>query len=382
MTVLPRLAFALSVTGLLTAGASAQTPARDSSRPAAPVAGTASITGVVTMAGSGQPAARARVSLGGNSTPRNTSTDELGRFAFTALPAGRYSLNASKSGCLGASYGQSRPGRPGTPVQLADGQEFEARLQMYRGGVLTGTIVDEHGELTAGTPVRVMRWNLQSGQRVLQSAGAGTTDDRGIYRVYGLQPGDYIVTATPRNSLSEADRMRQEIESIRQVESTGRLDDDQARELAQRASQLQGLLGEDDEQPTGYAPVYYPGTTTPAQAAAISLDAGEERVGLDFQLLRVAVARVEGTVINATGQPLPNVQIRLLPAGAGFTGQTASARADREGRFRLFNVAPGAYTIAATATVNPAVRAQPAGGGGPVTRPEPQRVLGDGGSAG
>ena len=68
------------------------------------------------------------------------------------------------------------------------------------GSVITGTVVDEYGEATAGTQVRVMRYVMQGGRRTLQQAGTGSTDDRGIYRVYGLQPGDYIVSAVPRNA--------------------------------------------------------------------------------------------------------------------------------------------------------------------------------------
>lgn len=364
--------------GLCAVVAEAQAPARDQSRRAAPVVGTAGISGVVTMAGSTMPAARARVNLGGTDiSGRSTSTDEGGRFSFTGLPAGRYSVSASKVGYLTASYGQSRPGRAGTPIQLAEGQQFDARIQMYKGGVLTGTILDEQGEVIPSTPVRVLRWTQQSGQRVLQSAGSASTDDRGIYRAYGLQPGDYLVSASPRNTLSDMDRMRQELESIRQAQASGRMDATQARGLAERAAVIQGQLVEDGEQPTGYAPVYYPGTTAPTQAGAVTLAAGEERAGIDFQLQRVPVARIEGTVINGTGQPIPNIQVTLLPATAGFTGETTGARADAEGRFRLLNVAPGSYTLTAMGTINPGGPAQPAGapgrGAGPAQRPEPQR---------
>jgi protocatechuate 3,4-dioxygenase beta subunit len=124
----------------------------------------------------------------------------MGRFAFSALPEGRYNLSASKAGHINGSYGQRSPGRPGTPIQLADGQKLEVQLQITRGGVITGTVLDEHAEAIPGTPVRALRYVMQSGQRTLQSAGSGQTDDRGVYRIYGLQPGEYIVYATPRNT--------------------------------------------------------------------------------------------------------------------------------------------------------------------------------------
>src|SRR5688500_548893 len=122
-------------------------------------AGTASVSGTVVVAGTGQPARRARVTLnateGGGS--RTATTDEEGRYAFDQLAAGRYNVSASKSGHVGITYGQARPGRPGTPIQLTEGQKFAANLQLPRGSVITGTVVDEYGEATAGTQVRVLR---------------------------------------------------------------------------------------------------------------------------------------------------------------------------------------------------------------------------------
>ena len=179
-------------------------PPRDPNAPGAPVAvGKGSISGMVVVAGSGQPARKARVSLsGGNEVGggRSTTTDDSGRFAFSALPEGRFNLSASKPGHISGTYGQRQPGRPGTPIQLADGQRLQVQLQITRGGVITGTVLDEHTEAIPGTPVRALRYVMQSGQRTLQQAGSGSTDDRGVYRIYGLQPGEYIVFATPRNT--------------------------------------------------------------------------------------------------------------------------------------------------------------------------------------
>jgi hypothetical protein len=317
--------------------------------------GTGEIAGTVAIVGTGQPARRARVNLsaaeGGGS--RSTTTDELGRFAFAGLLAGRYSLNASKPGHVGGSYGQTRPGRPGTAIQLADGQKFEAKLEIARGGVITGTVLDEYGDAVPGTQVRVMRYAMQSGQRTLQQAGGGATDDRGIYRVFGLQPGEYVLAATPRNldgPLAQAARVRAQLDTLRERLAGAQLDETETRTLTLRASMLQGQLPEEDEQSTGYAPVYYPGTTTPAQAASIVIDAGEERGGVDLQLQRVSVAQVEGIVINPTGTPVQNVQLTLVNAGQAVPGVgSVSTRADGDGKFRLANVAPGQYTLMARA---------------------------------
>jgi hypothetical protein len=338
---------------------------RDARGNIAPLAtGTAAISGTVIVAGAGQPARRARVTLnateGGGS--RTAMTDEEGRYAFSDLAAGRYSLSVSKTGHVGVTYGQTRPGRPGTPIQLTDGQKFAANLQLPRGSVITGTVIDEYGEPTPGTQVRVMRYVMQAGRRTLQQSGAGATDDRGIYRVYGLQPGEYIVSAAPRNNGPSVDvgRLQAELAQVRE-QIAGAVGNAAAAQLATRASMLQGQLPQQDEQTTGYAPVYYPGTVSAAQAGAVMLGLGEERASVDFQLQRVPLARIDGTVVNSSGQQTDNVQITLTDPAAPAAGAiTMATRADSEGRFHLANVPPGTYRLIARAAV-----AQAGGRGSP-----------------
>ncbi len=206
-------------------------------------AGTAAISGTIVVAGTGQPARRARVTLNANEGggSRTAMTDEEGRYVFSGVGAGRYMLSASKTGHVGVIFGQTRPGRPGTPIQLTDGQQFAANLQLPRGSVITGTVVDEYGEPTPGTQVRVMRYVVQAGRRTLQQAGNGATDDRGIYRVYGLQPGEYIVSAVPRNAGPgvEVGRLQAELAQVREQVAGALADAAAARELATRATMLQ-----------------------------------------------------------------------------------------------------------------------------------------------
>src|SRR5213076_930938 len=100
--------------------------ARDPQAQAAQV-GTGSIAGVVTLNGSASPVRHAQVTLnggagGGRGVGRSTSTNDQGRFSFVGLPAGRFTLNVSKPGYVGISYGAKKPGRQGTPIQLAEGQ--------------------------------------------------------------------------------------------------------------------------------------------------------------------------------------------------------------------------------------------------------------------
>lgn len=312
--------------------------------------GTSVVSGTVVVAGTGQPARRARVVLnateGGGS--RTTMTDESGRFTFTGLAGGRYSLSASKTGHVGVTFGQSRPGRPGTPIQLADGEKFTADLQLPRGSVITGTVLDEYGEPTPGTQVRALRFAMQAGRRGFQQSGSGSTDDRGIYRIFGLQPGEYIVSAVPRNAGPAVDtsQLQAQLEALRLRMATAGAGSEVTRELAVRASLLQGAIPEQEEQATGYAPVYFPGTTAHSSAGTVTLGIGEERAGVDFQLQRVPMARVEGTIVNSTPVAADNVQVTLSNLSESTPGLgTFTTRADREGRFRLANVPPGNYRL-------------------------------------
>ena len=320
--------------------------------------GKGSIVGSVTVTGTGGPARRARVSLSGGelrgSMSRMTDTD--GKFAFVGLPAGRYTLSVSKAGYVSATYGQHRPGsgRPGTAIQLADGQKFEARLQIPRGGAITGTVVDEHGEMTQGVNVRAMRWATTTGQRTLQMVSSATTDDRGIFRIYNLQPGDYVICAAPRNQAgAEAERMLAEVAAVqRQAETAAQRSVEEARAMVERVTALQTqLTGQLQEEPAGHAPTCFPGTATPSAATSIALGPGEERGGVDFQLQLVRLAMVEGMVFSTTGSIPPNLQVTMRAAGDGVGAETRNIRVDPQGRFRFMGIAPGEYRLSARATV-------------------------------
>jgi hypothetical protein len=301
---------------------------------------------------------------------RSVITGDNGQFTFQALPAGRFTMTASKSGYVDNTYGAKRAGRPGTPIQLADGQHLDkATILLPRGGVITGVVLDDHGEPAAGTQVRVLRYVVRTGERTLQIAGQDQADDRGMYRIFQLQPGDYIVNALPRNMTAGDLRqsMAAELSSlVQQMQDAGAarggnldmaalasLATSRGQVITERAADLaQQLALVEQQQPVAYAPVYYPGTTTASSAATVTLGVSEERGGVDFQLQLVPTARVTGTIASATGSVPGGVQVALIPADA--TGPAAirglgsnMTRAGMNGQFTFSNVTPGEYTLQA-----------------------------------
>jgi len=123
-------------------------------------AGTARLRGRVVAAQTGAPLRRAQVSLGSPAsptpTPRTASTDSDGRFEFTQLPPGRYSVIVNKTGYVALQYGQKRPTDPMTMVTLADGERRDdVNFALPRGGVIAVRITDDYGDPLPGAQVQV-----------------------------------------------------------------------------------------------------------------------------------------------------------------------------------------------------------------------------------
>ncbi len=326
-------------------------PQRDAQGPTPAPTGTGAMIGTVTMAGSGQPVEGVRVTLSGPElrSPRSAMTNDDGQFMFDKLPAGTFTVRGTRSGHIAGTYGQKQPGKPGTSIVLAAGQQLkDVTFEIAKGGVISGSVLDEKNRPSIGTPVRVMRWMIQAGERMLTTAGTGTTDDRGLYRIYNLTPGDYVVSAVPRNTASE-------ILTSADVVNQARAEEVTARGLVGgnvvMNVNIDELRGSSDPA-QGYAPVFYPGTTQLAGARAIRVGVSEEQLGIDFALQRVALTTVTGQVVMTSGQSPTTVQVRLLQAEENALGLAQqSVRPTQTGTFTFRSVVPGQYTVFALATV-------------------------------
>lgn len=330
--------------------------------------GTAMITGIVVTADrEGRPLRRARVSLTAAELDvgRIAISADDGTFSFDRLPPGRYSISASKDGYVTMSAGAERPGKPGPAIELRAGQAAQATVRLPPGAVITGTVRFPGGEPAANVSVAPLmeRYVPAAGERRLGAPLNTTvmTDDRGVYRIFGLAAGTYIVGATPRvffggpmvdfPVLSDAE-IRRALAEVRQSATSPR-----PGMPSPPAPPSRGV--EPPRTNVAFAPIYYPGTALERQAAAITLAAGEVRVGIDIDLDYVRTAIVEGFVTMPADA---RVQLTLANADSGSANpsvRTASPMAD--GRFQFRSVPPGHYAITARAVLT---TTQP--GGGPI----------------
>jgi len=279
---------------------------------------TARLSGRVVAGDTGKPVRGALVNVidtrAANPTERKgrwIATDGDGRWEFPDLAPGRYTVSVTKSGYLKIDYGQQRPFERGKTLELTPGQTFDkVDVALPRGSAITGRIFDEFGDPAATVMVRALRHRYLDGQRqltplsegieVLASGGGDITDDLGQFRIYGLAPGDYYVSAlfTPPG------------------EAAGRMD---------------------------YLPTYYPGTATPTDARRITLRVGEEAQNINVNLVSGRFAVVSGTVLNSRNAPVEaSVQLSAVdPSGIAPGPGTSSPG----GAFSFRHVPPGEYRL-------------------------------------
>ena len=287
-----------------------------------PKTGTGRLRGRVLAVDSGTPVRRAQVRISGPDIGSKTAlTDSQGRYEFSDLPAGRFTLTASKSGFVTMQFGQTRPFESGKPIDLADAQVMDKTdFALPRGSVLSGRVADEFGEPVAEAEVTAMRMQFTNGKRRLTPSGRnGVTNDLGQFRIYGLPPGEYYVSASLRS-------------------------------MNMMVMDIMGGAGpgpQGSNQNSGYAATYYPGTPSPAEAQRVSLAVGQELASVDIQLQPVKLAKITGTAVGSDGKPMAGAMVMLMPTmrDAMQFMPGGSSRTNKDGQFTISSVAPGEYTL-------------------------------------
>ena len=295
---------------------------RDGAAAAVPT-GTGRIRGRVVAAETGSPLRRAQVRISGNQPglQATANTDQDGRYEFLNLPASSYMISVTRNGYVTLQFGQLRPFEPGRPLTLAESQVAEKiDFALPRGGVIAGRIVDDLGEPVPGLRVQAQRYVYQPGgaRRLVPVGGGpfgpGGTDDLGQFRVYGLMPGSYVLSASP-----------QPIGSVVM--------------MAGPATSIAGSNVADD----GFTTTYFPGTANPDDAQTVTVSLGQE-ANASFALVSARMSRVSGIVRNSQGNPVGRSSLMLVTrSGNGASAMGGMTQPD--GSFSISNVPPGEHTI-------------------------------------
>src|SRR5262245_7095063 len=315
--------------------ARAQTPQRDN-RPR-----TASVSGLVTIAG--KPAVNAKVvitEVNDRHAPRNQAfsidlpgsgagedyvalTDAEGRYRATNLPEGKYEAHVSLGGCV-----RERPSPNASLMEsfsLGEGASREnVDFALVRGGVITGRVTDGDGRPLIARAVslqgvddqgrKMMARGSQNPMNLIMDLNRFQTDDRGVYRIFGLRAERYLVSGGGESDIFTGAACR-------------------------------------------YPRTWHPDAADENQAKVVEVTSGGEVTGVDIRLGAVKKTyEASGRVVDdETGKPVAGaglVCFRIKTAdegaaidGLGFGGFGGNAKTDEQGNFRLAGLAPGQYQL-------------------------------------
>jgi len=170
---------------------------------------------------------------------------------------------------------------------------------------------------------------MAGGRRLVPGTGQGgtdQTDDQGSFRLYGLPPGDYYISAN------------------------------------NRIGQMMAGPNINNTEADGFAPTYYPGTPNISEASRITVKAGQEMSGANFALIVARMARVKGRALNSRGEPVTGGMLTLMPSdpllGMNFGMNMSNAMVAGDGTFQFANIAPGRYNLQVRPTGMPSANSE------------------------
>ena len=297
-------------------------------QPSPPKQELCAVAGRVVTAAEGTPLRSAHVLLIAERTglePRTYAaiSDGSGAFVLKNVAAGRYQVFAQHTGYVSQQY-RSQSAESGAVLALQPGQQVSDILfRLILAAVVTGRVTDEDEEPMTGIQVMALRRPSEDEvedegsiaarkQDQLLPVSSAQTDDRGQYRIFCLDPGDYYLKATESQ------------ESPMYSGGGGEY------------FALQALGAE-------YAPIYYPGVLQRSQAEAVSLRPGDE-AQVDFSMRHIKTAEISGRVLAPDGKPA-SAMVELREK-EDYT-DNRNTNTDSDGKFLIKGVPPGTYILLA-----------------------------------
>jgi hypothetical protein len=274
-----------------------------------------SISGRVTHANKGIAGATVSISksgdaLSGRGLTLKSTTDEEGRFRISNLTAGTYYVWPFVPSFVIA---ESTGGYPmGKAVTVADAEDVDdVDFHLTGGGVITGKVTDAAGRPVIDERIHLMPIGddvMRLATSIYPSINEIRTDDRGVYRCFGLPAGKYKVALGDEYAAFTS--------------TTGR---------------------------RFFPRTYHPDVTDEAKAKIIELTEGEEELNVDINVARLMNGfAVSGRFVDGdNGKPVPNIGfgLSIIIGGRtqGFMSSTGLSTSD--GGFRVDNLPPGRYAI-------------------------------------
>jgi hypothetical protein len=246
-----------------------------------------------------------------------------GRFEFSGLSPGTYSVVARASGYFTGAFGRSTPYQNGAKLPVAAGKRYDdIEIQLNAAGAISGRVIDESGDPIVGAHVRALTRVTVGENHWLSSSVAVRTDDRGMYRLSDLRAATYVV----------------EVPFASSVDASGAVFMAEDRPIAPADA---------DGRPRTYATTFFPSATDVATARSVAVGSGEQHRGIDIVVGAVVPRRVSGVVFGGVA-PVDGMTLRLTIDGLeslGEQGAAATTVVDARGGFNFGGVPPGRYLI-------------------------------------